>query len=218
MGGRHWIALCGLLFGIVQFGITLYEKDKVKTLEQAYKEAIQYRVGVSYMMYKPSGLARLMKRNSSSAQFKGDPPVVYNASDEQPDSQGRLASWPAFMEIWDKAEKDPPNERNQEYWFLAVTNRGSDVIDGVHLRFAGEPEEVVITNLKGGASRIVPLEVSGIHADLIRMRVRAPVAVWFTYQPPAQKAARHDLPIPNRASLQTTDMEDTFEALPNFSQ
>jgi hypothetical protein len=215
-----WVGLGGLLFGMVSFGITLFVNQREKKLERQYDEAVRFRVGISYMKYKPSALATLIRKprqsGPSSSQQGEMFPVVFSPSDEQPDDHGRLGSWPSFVKIWDLASKDPATEQDQEYWFLSVTNRGSDVIDAIHLRFTGEKEEVVISNFKGGAIRLVPLEVSGRHTDLTRTRVRKPADAWFTYQPPTREPKRHPLLIPEKASLQTTNVEGRYEALPIF--
>ncbi len=217
-----WIGIAGLLFGIVQFGITLYMSERVKTLDREYDEAMRYRVGIGYMKYNHAALSTLLTDARHTGKCKSLPassgmiPVVFNSDDEQPDAQGRLGGWPSYVKIWDRTEQDSGGACNEEYWFMTIANRGSDVIGAVHLRFSGEKDEVIITNLKAGAIDLVPLEVSGRHTDLTRTKLRTPLEAWFMYESATRKPRTYRIAIPERASLQTTDVEGRYQALPVF--
>lgn len=186
---KWWIAAGSLCFGIIQFGITLWINGEKNSFERELQLERQYRVGLDYYYFNHEGLAELIRLVSDigESQEPGRFSIVESLDDSRPDENGKLGGWSAFKQIHELADQEAREIHNQKYWFVSITNRGSEVIDEVHLGFEEDNSEVIVKSLKAKEVVLVSLRVSGRHADLIKVKSRMPQEAWFQFKSHGKK-------------------------------
>jgi hypothetical protein len=217
---RDWIAIAAFVFGVIQFGITLHLQEKNNSLQRENAELDKFRVAISgYRGFNHEGFRELMRRlyeRESSSDKKEILSILNIGEENQAQQDSRLGDC-SFAKVFKSADQDDPEKRNQEYWFMAVTNRGSEPIDEVHIGFEGESRDVKITNLTFGKTVLVPVEISGLHTDLIKTRKRTAIKAWYVYQSASGKRKPVDLEIPHMAAQSTSgDFKGYWQAFPDF--
>lgn len=142
--------------------------------------------------------------------------VLEIEGDDQKDQKDRYGGWSSFKNIYEQAQNDPPKIREQEYWFIAFKNLGTDVIDELHIQFEDDSIKAVVHNMEGKRVILLPVEVIGRHTNLTRTKKRYPKTAWYLTNFPGLKNKRISISIREKGARQSTPGEIRVQALPDF--
>jgi hypothetical protein len=222
LDAKEWLAIAGLLFGVVQFGITIIYQRRAARLQEALMAEARFRVKPDFLYFNSEAFDRLLARlERGTGSGTHDPKtllvsVVQLRADTPWTADPRPAGWEAFRQIHALSLKDQSYARDQVYRFLRLTNYGERDVDEVHVAFSSG-DSVVVGNIRPGSAIRLPVSVNGRHADIARLKVRSPERVWYVYRW-LGVAKPVEVPLLQTGEQQSTDLPGAWQALPEFGR
>jgi hypothetical protein len=196
---KDFLAVGGVFVAVVQTGASIYFARRSFALDAGLQEAAAYQLDASYLKLSNQSFAKLMEapaQTVASASLLDDALLI------------------AFRGVHEQALLDPPEQRDQQYVFLHLRNRGTGLIHEVAVTFENG-ESITFYNLPAGEARLTSLEVTGRHAGVLGSQRRRPVNGSFLYELGGRQRAA-SLRLHNIAYWMSTEDPEIFQALPEF--